>query len=247
MNIYNDSQATSSANYPTSATFTNIETTNAIIHNSLAIDGLAKGSILIGEDNTNDVGALLLGLDKMVLCADTASGLPQWRNNITLDYIETNQIKIPTVIGGDLLVGQNSNFLARLPCGANNQVLYSNGTELGWQNKTAGNQYFYFPGSTGNISTVYGVIVGGNGFNLTAGRQYKMTVSANIVTTAQANFLLFLGGTQITNFSYFTNADMSRTFLYTATGSGAINIELYGLSSAAGNSIYEFAIFGSEF
>lgn len=242
MNIYNDSSTSNSASYPTSPNFTNIDTQNILIHNSLAISGLLKGQILIGEDNLNDVGGLNIGDQDMILCSDkNNSGLPEWRNDITVNKITTNLINNVGVVRGDLLVGDiTAGNIARLPIGANGYQLYSNGTECGWQNPLDNYQYFYFAGSAANVNTILNPIVGGNGFNLTNGQRYLATVSARIVAAQPSEYVLKLEGSPITIFNYDGNSDMSRTFLFTSGSAGAILIEVDGLTTAGTASLLEF-------
>lgn len=243
MNIYNDSNSTTQ--YPANPIFQSIYT------DGLSIKNLQKGSILFGENNTEDVGALVLGPQDYVLQSDAANtGIPIWKNTVKLDYAEMNDLKLTGLVKGDLLVGGDDfPFVSRLPCGTNNQILYSNGVELGWQDKTVGNHYFYFAGGSNNISNVLGPVVGGNGFSLTSGRLYKMTLSAQLDSAVETVHQLWLNSVQVPNlfFLYDGRADMSKTFLYTAAASGALFIELRSATVSGTASIFDFRLFAEEY
>lgn len=248
MNIYNDSQATSATNYPTSATFTNIETQDVIIHNNLKITGATKGGIIICENTQNDIGELVLGPQDFVLAADQVSGLPIWRNNIIMNEIQTNQLKIPTIVQGDLLVGQNTSFMGRLPRGAVDTVLFSDGSNLGWLPRSAGNSFYENVGSANNIPlNTVGTIFNSNGLDLFAGKRYKFTISARILSQAATSFSLLINTFPIAVFNYVFNGDMSRTILYTAGSTGSVQIELTGSTDIVNSSILNFIITSEEF
>ena len=243
MNIYNDSQFSSQASYPTTASFQNINTENIVISNSLSINGAQKGQILICEDNTNDIGGLDLGDQDFILCSDkNNTDLPIWRNDITVNKITTNLISNIGVQPGDLLVGDQitPTNIARLPIGPNGYILFSNGVEPGWQSLQSLYSSFYFPGSLNNVSNVLSIIVGGNGLSLTAGQQYLATVSARVVLSGTAAFTLKLSSTPITTFNYSGSSDMSRSFLFTSPSAGAILIEVEGLTTSPPGSLLEF-------
>lgn len=248
MNIYYDSQSTSSTSYPTSAVFTNIDTQDVIIRNGLQITGLTKGGILIGENNLNDVGELVLGPQDFILASDaTGSGLPIWRNNIVLNELQTNQIKIPTIARGDLLVGENTSFMGRLPIGANDTVLFSNGTDVGWLSPNSRNSYYFNAGTNNNVPfNVIGIVFNSTTLNLIIGKRYKITVSARILSLANTSFDLAFNGTSVAVFNYLYDNDMARTFLYTATTVNVI-VNLNGQTNNANSSILDFLVTAEEF
>ncbi len=247
MNIYNDSQATSSTNYPTSATFTNIDTQDLIIRNGLRITGATKGGIVICENNLNDIGELVLGPQDFVLAADQVSGLPIWRNNIIMNEIQTNQLKIPTITRGDLLVGQNTSFMGRLPIGANDTVLFSNGTDVGWLSPNSRNSFYFNPGTNNNVPlNVIGIIFNSTTLTLIIGKRYKISVTARILSQGNTSFDLAFNGTSVAVFNYLNDNDMSRNILYTATTINVI-INLNGTTNNANSSIYDFLVTAEEF
>lgn len=248
MNIYNDSQSTSTTSYPPAPTFTTVDTQNVIIRNGLQITGATKGGVLICENTSNDIGELVLGPQDFVMASDlNNTGLPIWRNNLILNEITTNQIKIPGVVQGDLLVGQNTNYLGRLPIGSNDQVLFSNGTNIGWLSPNARNSYYYNAGTNNNVPfNVIGIVFNSTTLNLIIGKRYKITVSARISSLADTNFDLAFNGTSVAIFNYLFNNDMARTFLYTATTVNVI-INLNGQTNNANSSIYDFLITAEEF
>lgn len=249
MNIYNDSQATSSTNYPPAPTFTTIDTNNILISNGLEISGATKGGILICEDNLNNIGELVLAGQDFVLASDlNNTGLPIWRNNLTLNEVITNQIKIPTVTGGDLLVGQNSNYLGRLPIGPVDTVLFSDGTNLGYLPRSAGNSYYENAGTGNNIPlNVSNIIFNAIAMDFFIGKRYKITVSGRIQSQGSTVFQLLFNGTTIANFTYLWDNDMSRTVIYTSPGTGTVNLQLTGFANIVNSSILNFIVTSEEF
>lgn len=249
MNIYYDSQSTSSTSYPTNPTFTTIDTQDVIIRNGLQISGATKGGILICENNLNDIGELVLAAQDFVLASDlNNTGLPIWRNNLNLNEIQTNQIKIPTVIQGDLLVGQNSNYLGRLPIGPVDTVLFSDGTNLGYLPRSAGNSYYSNAGTGNNIPlNTSGLIFNAIGLDFFVSKRYKLTISGRVQSQANTAFLLTFNGNNIASFSFNGDSDMSRTVIFTAFATGTTNIQLTGFANIVNSSILDFIITSEEF
>jgi len=245
MNIYNDTQGAQSS-YPTNPIFNSVQITN-----SLTLNGLSKGDLLFVQDNTNDVAGLAVGDQDMVLTSDkNNSGIPEWKDTLKLNVVELNDLKITGLVQGDILCGGATvPFISRLPVGADNQILYSNGTEIGWQSKNVGKHAFYYAGSANNISSVLAPSVGGNGFSLTSGRLYKMTVSAQIDSAVETVHQLWLNSLQVPElfFLYDGNADMAKTFLYTSPIDGALFIELRSAAASGTASIYDFRMFAEEY
>jgi len=249
MNIYNDSQATSATNYPPAPTFTTIDTQNILVRNGLEITGATKGGILMCEDNLNNIGELVLGPQDYVMASDKLnSGLPIWTNALTLNAITTNQIKIPTVVQGDLLVGQNTNYLGRLPRGAVDTVLFSDGANLGWLPRSAGNSYYTNAGTANNIPVnVVGLIFNAIALDVFIGKRYKITVNARVLSQANTSFSLTFNGFAVSVFNYLWDNDMSRVFIYTAIATGFVQIQLTGSTNIVNSSILDFIITSEEF
>lgn len=247
MNIYNNSQAQSESNYPPQITSTTIDTQDIIVRNGLQITGATKGDLLICEDNSNNIGGLQLGPNNYVLQADSASGLPIWRNFINVNEVQTVSLKIPGIVQGDLLVGQNTEFLGRLPCGANDTVLFSDGGQLGWLPRSAGNSYVGVPGPTAIPLNTASNIISIFGLDLSAGKRFKLTVSGNVDSSANTNFVLSLNGSQIAGFSYVFNADMHRTIIYTAPVSGAVSVVVSAFSNTINSNLNNFLIVAEQF
>jgi hypothetical protein len=249
MNIYFDSSIGGSQTLPPNSSFVNLETNELIVHSGIAIDGLNKGSILICENNTNDIGQLLLGPDNYILSSNTTTDLPEWRNYIkSLDYIETNNIKIPSLQQGDILLGLNTQFLGRLPANQPNSYLHSDGGgAVGWQSASFNSQHLAIAGPTSIPQGLPVLVLSSNAFNLVIGRRYKFTVSAKINCNSVVVFNLGFSGVNQVNFGYSYSGDMHRTFLYTSAIDGPLLVELYGNSAGIGDTITDFQIFGENF
>lgn len=249
MNIYNDSSYSNLPTYPTQINATDIETTNLIVNNSLSLNNLQKGQILIGEDSSSDVGFLDLGLNNNVLCADTTSGLPQWRNFLTVENITTDEIFIPNLIKGDILTCAVNGSVARLPVGANETVLYSNGTECGWLPRNYQNAYNYIAGSLNNISVTPATIIGVNHGSFINGLRYRISFNARILAYTDTILQVYINGVLQNDIgmTYLCQGDVSRSFIWTSNFSGAINFEIYGSCSSGTCSLLNFYLFSELF
>lgn len=249
MNIYFDSSKSGSNNLPATGNFTNLETNTLLIHSELKIDGLNKGDILICGDNNNNIDGLLLGPNDYILSSNTTSSLPEWRNFIkNLSYIETNNIRMPSIGQGDLLLGLNTGYFGRLPANQPNSFLHSDGAgAVGWQSANFNSQHLVIAGPTSIPQGLPVLVLSSNAFNLVIGRRYKFTVSAKINCNSVVVFNLGFAGVNQVNFGYSYSGDMHRTFLYTSAIDGPLLVELYGNSAGIGDTITDFQIFGENF
>lgn len=249
MNIYNDSNAVSQTSYPTNPIFTNIDTQDVIIRNNLQITGASLGGLIMCEDNLNNIGELVLGPQDFILASDkNNTSLPIWRNNISLNEIQTNQLKIPTIVQGDLLVGQNTNYLGRLPCGAFDTVLYSDGSNLGWLSTTSGNTFYNNAGVPNNITlNVLSVIYSVSALDFIAGKRYRINISGRVASQGTTGFILTFNGATIAVFNYIYDNDMSRTVIYNPAITGSVTLELQGLTNIVNSSIFDFCVTSEQF
>lgn len=233
MNIYNTSN-TSGNTYPTNATFTNLGATNLEVLSSFSIAGAQKGDILICEDTTNDIGALELGPQNYVLVSDkNNSDLPLWDDSVTLNIGQFNELKLVGVNAGDLLAGSGANQIGRLPLGLANQVLFSNGTELGWQYLSDLNNSIYIAGPL-TIPTSTATIWSSSAINVIVNREYKITFNAQLTLTALTQITCEISGIFARNGTYSANGDLNVMFVYLATATGPLPLEIRA-SVTAGN------------
>jgi hypothetical protein len=222
MNIYNSSNLNSNNN------FGDLQVGNLDITGGLTINGASRGDILICENNTNDIGGLELGLQDMVLCSDrNNTGIPIWRNNITLNTLNCNDININGVQVGDLLVGGAQSAIARLPVGLDNQVLFSNGAQLGWQSLSVLNNSIYVNGPLSLPETTQ-VIYTNNTINVISGRDYKITLNAQITLTDLVQLSFNVNNIFSRNGTYNSNGDVNIMFIYQALSTGALTLTLSG-------------------
>lgn len=228
MNIYNNSTIGTNT-YPTNATFTSVETTSLQIDSTFIIQGAQKGGILVCEDNNNDIGQIDIGLQNMVLASDANNtGLPIWTNSVTLNTGTFNGLNLVGVANGDLLVGSGTNSIGRLPIGLDDQVLFSNGTTVGWQSLSALNNYLFFAGSGGNIPTSTGVIYTNSSIGLTANRRYKISVAGQLTTTALVQLTVSIPSIFARNGTYDGDGDVSIMFIYIPASTGALTLQISG-------------------
>lgn len=144
-NIFNDSaEPIREAGGTTSGNFTNLTVQNLIAENAaidnlnvdnslittgIQITGLSTHSILTTNNDTT-VNSLIHGNNNDVL---TCNGLdPVWTNSLILQNLQTNTLKIPTTLNGDILVFNGSSEAQRLGVGTSGQFLISDGTNPTW-------------------------------------------------------------------------------------------------------------------
>lgn len=145
MNIYNDSSepireagGTMNGNF-TNLTVQNFIAQNAAIDNlnvdqtavlsSVEITNVANHSILTAGVN-GSVNGLLPGANKEILVSNGLDAL--WTNSLTLQDLQTNTLKIPGTVTGDILVFDSQQQAQRLAVGASGKFMISDGTNPTW-------------------------------------------------------------------------------------------------------------------
>ena len=144
-NIYNDSsEPIREAGGPTNGNFANITVQNLIAQNA-AIDNLNVDgtTVVTGIDITSinnhavltagvngSVNGLMPGANNEIMVSNGLDAL--WTNSLTLQDLQTNTLKIPTTVNGDLLVFNNLSQAQRLGVGTSGQFLISDGTNPTW-------------------------------------------------------------------------------------------------------------------
>jgi hypothetical protein len=104
--------------------------TELTVTNNLRLTGANDGLLEVVGSNVGDIPN---GPIRYLLEIDQSNNRPAWTNNIKVDEVETNTIKINGTSRGDLLVMDNSNEASRLPVGSSGQILTSNGITPEWQ------------------------------------------------------------------------------------------------------------------
>lgn len=146
-NIFNDSsQAIRESGGSTNGNFTNLTVQNLIAQNaaidnlnvdvsaivaSLEVTNLANHSIVtVGSGGA--LNGLAVGSNNDVLISNGLDAL--WSNSLQLQNLQTNTLKIPTTLNGDLIVFNSSSQAQRLGVGTSGQFLISDGTNPTWNN-----------------------------------------------------------------------------------------------------------------
>lgn len=145
-NIYNDtSEPIRESVDTTNGNFTNLTVQNLIAQNiavdninsdttavfsSLALPNLSQNDLLL-VGVSGAVNGLTPGNNNDVL--KTLSGVPTWSNDLILNNLQTNTLKIPGTTGGDILTFTNTSEAQRLPIGSSGTFLISDGIQPSWQ------------------------------------------------------------------------------------------------------------------
>lgn len=248
MNIYNNSTAGTTASYPQNATFSTIETGTLQIDSTFIIQGATKGGLLVCEDNTNDIGQINLGDKNFLLASDkTATDLPVWVNDITINKITSNLYNYVGITTGDLLVGEATGNLGRLPAGTADQVLFSDGTNLGWQSLTALNKFLQ-PTGTFTLNDSPTTAYTDNSLAVTAGRRYRIIFNCQINLTALTQLSFTLTGYHSRNGTYTATGDACAVFIFSVVSDGFLPIVVSGQASPGSTSVLsELSITLEEF
>lgn len=218
------------------------------VNQSLTLTGANPNNFLI-TDNDSKIQTFPNGNDRYLIEIDSATHIPSWTNNISIDEITTNTIKINSTTKGDILViGDHLNNVDQLARGLNNQCLISDNGTLGlrWEyvsnllNVSNGilfgnnsNQLYsespftyYIASSTSFTTTVPIVNIT---INVISGRRYKLTFNY-VHTQGSGQSFYTLNVASIGNLkTYSTDALQSCESIitwYTATGTGSENISL---------------------
>ena len=110
---------------------------SSVFTNSLNLAGASVGDILIIGSVSAGYGlvdTLTIGNNDDIMTV--IGGLPGWSNQVNVNRVVSNTLKINSTQRGDLLVVDASGDLARLPSGLSGQVLTATGlnNDLNWQN-----------------------------------------------------------------------------------------------------------------
>lgn len=98
---------------------------NLTVNQSLTLTGANQNELLIIGANSN-VQTFNNGPARSILEIDAATNRPAWTNNISIDFLTTNDVRINGLQRGDLLVSNdNTGLLDRLPRGPQGNVLVS--------------------------------------------------------------------------------------------------------------------------
>lgn len=248
-NIYNESGFSSNQNIETSQIVTDTIQTNEII-----IPNSHKGDILfIGDSNT--VEGLLIGNQDDVLCSDKDNtGLPIYKNDLNLNTVTCNDIKINGLQTGDLIVGITNNFVDRLAIGPSGYILTSNGSQVQWNPISLPfNNAMLFVNGSGLIygeRASYGLSPAPITFttsttifslNVTTvnTRNYKVSISFNNIISGggQNSYSLNISGigTFLTYVTANTSSQENIILPFNANATGNISISLIGAHTGPGN------------
>lgn len=106
-----------------------LQVNNLTVNQQLKLNGADPNELLITDADSNVV-TFNNGPDRYLLEIDAATHTPKWTNNISIDAVTTNELRINNLQTGDLLVANEGpsvdGYLERLPIGFNDTVLSTN-------------------------------------------------------------------------------------------------------------------------
>lgn len=104
------------------------------VNTNLCLTGLNVGSLLTNTDDGDDcINELTVGPANYLLSVDPSILQPRYTNNIDIDFVTTNELKINGTIEGDLLQVDAGGNIGRTALGSSGTILTSNGTVAEWQ------------------------------------------------------------------------------------------------------------------
>ena len=223
--------------------WTNNININSVTTNDLIINNSVQGDILFVDNN--QINGLAIGANNYVLQSNNSS--PQWTNDLTLNTITLNDLKINGTVQNDILTIDSNQFIERIPIGPLGSILTSYGTSLQYALYSDGRALFYgnqlqsemaqtFSANqinlTANVRTTY---INTN-FTVYNGRKYKVSFYCFIQQAGSSTFFVTTNLTEKL-FSSTGNQTLNWKYIYTANATGLINFKLEAVTTDFVNNI----------
>lgn len=237
-----------------------MEVNDLTVNQDLKLNG-ADTDCLLKTDSNSNVVTFNNGPARYLIEVDGTTLKPEWTNNIKVDEIETNTIKINNTAQADILViGDNLGNVERLVRGPNNYILCSDDNTFGLNYKSiydliniptgqvftdVNGRFFsekaftdqYIPGTsiTGNALTNLRII----NAPIIAGRKYKLTYNF-LTQQPDGETIYFANITGIGQVKTFNNTSLksidTMIHFFTAPSSGSFQFTLSAIHVPPANS-----------